>query len=103
MVGKVELLDRRMFVRRCVVCGYDGALLRGGAAERCARCGTDLRLRPARSYAEMEGFIGLPVTIDAPALEPLRQQRLIHRWLAFCFFAMLFLIAVAYLASAAVP
>ena len=102
MVGKVKTLNRRMFVRRCVACGYDGAMLHGGAAERCARCGCDLHLRPARSYAEMEGLIGHPLTIDAPMSEPRKQERLIHRWLAFLFFAMLGVIAIVYLTSAAV-
>lgn len=102
MVGKVQTLNRRMFKRRCVACGYDGALLRGGSAERCARCGCDLQTRPARSYAEMEGLIGHPLTLDAPMSEPRRQERFIHRWLTFLFFAMLGFIAIVYLASAAV-
>ena len=101
MVGKVQTLNRRLFVRRCVACGYDGALLRGGMAERCARCGCDLRKRPARSYAEMEGLIGHPLTIDAPLSQPRKQERLVHRWLAFLFFAMLGLVAFIYLAAAA--
>ena len=101
MVGKVQTLNRRIFVRRCVACGYDGALLRGGQAERCARCGCDLRKRPARSYAEMEGLIGQPLTIDAPMSKPRRQERLVQRWLAFLFFAMIAAMAMVFLASAA--
>ena len=100
MVGKVKTLNRRIFVRRCVACGYDGALLRGGRAERCARCGCDLKERPARSYAEMEGLIGQPVTIDSPMSEPRKQERLVNRWLSFVFFAMLGLVGLIYLAAA---
>ena len=61
MVGKVRTVNPDLYVRRCVACGYDGALLQNGRAERCARCGCDLHLRPARSYAEMEGLIGQPI------------------------------------------
>ncbi|MCZ6835596.1 MAG: hypothetical protein O7G85_07465 [Planctomycetota bacterium] len=89
-----------MFVRRCVACGYDGALLRGGMAERCARCGCDLSKRPARSYAEMEGLIGQPLTIDSPMTKPRKQERLINRWLAFLFFMLLGAVAFIYLAAA---
>ena len=99
----MKTLDHTMFVRRCVACGYDGALLQGGRATRCARCGCDLRERPARSYAEMEGFIGQPVTLDSPLDKPISQEKLIHRWLAFVFFALLMLIGIAYLSSAAMP
>ncbi|UCD76702.1 MAG: hypothetical protein JSV91_07200 [Phycisphaerales bacterium] len=99
----MKTLDHTMFVRRCVACGYDGALLQGGRAARCARCGCDLRERPARSYAEMEGFIGQPVILDSPREHPVPQEKLIHRWLAFLFFALLMLIGIAYLSSAALP
>lgn len=103
MVGKVRTVNPDLFVRRCVACGYDGALLKGGQAERCARCGCDLRLRPARSYAEMEGLIGQPVTLDSPYLPERREQRLIQRWLAFLFFVMLGLLLMVYLFAAAIP
>ena len=66
MVSKVQTINRRLFTRRCLACGYDGALLQDGQAPRCARCGCDLRRRPARSYAEMEGLVGKPLTLDAP-------------------------------------
>lgn len=102
MVGKVKSLDHRLFARRCVCCGYDGELLRGGTAERCARCGCDLRIRPARSYAEMEGLIGQPLTLHAPLDDDIRRhERIIHRWLAFLFVAMIGLLAIVYLSAAA--
>jgi hypothetical protein len=101
MLSRVQTLDRRLLTRRCVACGYDGALLRGGQAERCARCGCDLRVRPARSYAEMEGLLGQPLTIDSPMSKPRREERLIHRWLAFLLIALIGVMLVAYLAAAA--
>ena len=103
MVGKVRTVNPDLYVRRCVVCGYDGALLQNGRAERCARCGCDLRLRPARSYAEMEGLIGQPITLDSPSPPRYREQRLIQRWLAFLFFVVLGLLLMAYLVAAAIP
>lgn len=103
MVGKVRTVNPDLYVRRCVVCGYDGALLQNGRAERCARCGCDLHLRPARSYAEMEGLIGQPITLDSPPAPGSREQRLIQRWLAFLFFVMLGLLLMAYLVAAAIP
>lgn len=93
--------DQDVMVRRCVACGYDGSLLRNGRAARCARCGCDLRLRPARSYAEMEGLLGDLGPIPAPASEQRRQERLLHRWLAFLFFSMLAMMIMLTLASAA--
>jgi hypothetical protein len=100
MPGRVQTLDRRMLTRRCVACGYDGALLRGGHASRCARCGCDLRQRPARSYAEMEGLLGLRIEApEDPGLER-GQERLLHRWLAFLFFTLLLIVAMMSLASA---
>ncbi|MHC4992564.1 MAG: hypothetical protein ACYTGC_16460, partial [Planctomycetota bacterium] len=93
MVSKAQTLDRRLFARRCLACGYDGDLLRGGRAEYCARCGCDLVRRPARSYAEMEGLVGCPLTIDSPLARPRRDERLTHKWFAFLFFAALLMIA----------
>ncbi len=88
------------------MCGYDGVLLRGGAAERCARCGCNLIERPARSYAEMEGLLGQPMTLHAPLAdhdiaELPSEERLIHRWLAFLFITMIGFIALLYLTAAA--
>ena len=56
MLSRTRTLDQRLMRRRCVACGYDGSLLRNGFATRCAKCGCDLRKRPARSYVEMEGL-----------------------------------------------
>jgi hypothetical protein len=103
MLEPLRTLDRRLLMRRCVACGYDGALLRGGQAMRCARCGCDLRQRPARSYAEMEGLLGHPMTVQAPfeAQDHQRQEHLIHRWLAVLFLAMIGIVAIAFLSAAA--
>ena len=101
MHGNLRTLDRRMLVRRCVACGSEGALLHGCQSRRCARCGCDLRRRPPRSYAEMEGLLGMA----APPLpeeigEERVQERLLHRWLAFLFFSLLVMVAMMSLASA---
>lgn len=103
MIGNLEQSDRRLFVRRCVACGYDGELLRGGQAPRCARCGCDLKARPARSYAEMEGLLGEPAASGHPLSAQRREQRCIQRWLAFLFIAVLGLLGLAYLSAAALP
>lgn len=79
-----------------MACGYDGALLRNGEAERCPRCACDLISRPPRSYAEMEGLIGQPIrvsnTTDAGTPPDARQ---IERWLLFAFLAIIFIISIA--------
>jgi hypothetical protein len=108
MLGKLKSLDRRLLTRRCVSCGYDGALLRGGQAKRCARCGCDLHQRPARSYAEMEGLLGHPTPLPSSEIHRLglgarRDETLIHRWLAFSFLTMVFLVVLACVLAAAVP
>jgi hypothetical protein len=78
--------------------------------DRCVRCGCDLRERPPRSYAEMEGLIGQPLTLDAPLAslnadphEPFQtfRGRLIQRWLAFLFIAMIGLICLIGLSAQA--
>jgi hypothetical protein len=109
MVGRVRTLDRDLLVRRCVSCGYDGSLLLAAQAERCVRCGCDLRERPPRSYAEMEGLLGQPLSTDpvtaddADSFEVLRgrEQRLVQRWLAFLFVVMLGLICLVCLSAEA--
>ncbi len=101
MTTDVRINHPRLFTRRCVVCGYDGALLRGGYAERCARCGCDLQDRPARSYAEMEGLVGHPVRFERPGAEQQHAQQLRHRWLVFVAVALLGLVAIVYLTAAA--
>jgi hypothetical protein len=90
-----------MLVRRCVACGYDGALLDGGHAAWCARCGCDLRARPARSYAEMENLVGQPLTLHTPKARSTNESRLIERWLLFVFLVLLGFVAVVALAAAA--
>lgn len=101
MVERVKTLDRRLLRRQCVVCGYDGTLLKGGQVAHCPRCNCDLRDRPARSYAEMEGLLGQPLTIDAPNAQQPRQERMIHKWLAFLFVAFLGFITILLLTRAA--
>lgn len=97
----VQTVDDRLLQRFCVNCGYDGTLLRNGAADECARCGCDLRERPARSYAEMEGLVGQPVTLDSPTHRNWREEQFIQRWLVFLFVVMVGFITLLYLASAA--
>ncbi len=104
--GQPGTLQQHLLQRQCVACGYDGALLRDGAAARCARCGCDLRRRPARSYAEMEGMVVRAPQRRVPPPEKRSrdlQRPLLHRWLAFGFFAMglLLLLLLVYLAVAA--
>ncbi len=102
MTAKTSTTDPRLFKRLCVMCGYDGTLLRAGQATRCARCGGDLRRRPARSYAEMEGMVGYPADREATTpMGPRYEQRLIYRWLAFLFLAMLGFVVLVYLSAVA--
>ena len=108
MLGKLKSLDARLLRRRCVGCGYDGALLRGGAARQCPRCGCDLRRRPARSYAEMEGLLGPAYLLDRvkqPRKPPTPRPapRLMYRWLGFAFGGLLLLISIIYLSAAVWP
>lgn len=107
MLENVSILDDRLLKRRCVECGYDGALLRGGDAQRCARCGCDLRTRPARSYAEMEGLLGVPMTLDLQltggSLTGEWNGNLLHRWLAILFLFLIFAMLTGFLAAAALP
>ena len=107
MVGKTRSVNRDLFVRRCVSCGYDGALLKAGEAARCARCGCDLTERPARSYAEMEGFEEGSITIGPDSAKrwsrSAREPQLIQNWLAFLFFMLLGLLLLISLVAAALP
>ncbi len=102
MVGRTTTLDPRLLRRQCVACGYDGALLRNGHAPRCARCGCDLRQRPARSYVEMEGLLGgcRPARPSPRRADPPPEARMIHRWFAFLFLAMLGLVMIILLSAA---
>lgn len=83
-----------------MACGYDGALLRNGMAPRCARCGCDLRKRPARSYIEMEALpprVVRRVLVEHTAPQP----RLTQRWSFFLLLMLGALVMVVYLAAAA--
>jgi hypothetical protein len=99
MLSKTRTLDDRLLRRRCVACGYDGALLRNGFAARCAKCGCDLRKRPARSYVEMEGLPGArPGGMRPSGFDG--QPSVLSRWCAFLFLAMMVLVAIIALSSA---
>ncbi len=100
MLSTTRTLDQRLLRKRCLACGYDGALLRNGLAPRCVRCGCDLRQRPARSYVEMEGLpdISRP---RSQQRDPNVEVQLVHRWVAFMFLVMFGLVMVIYLSAAA--
>ena len=100
MLQQATTIDARLLVRKCVACGYDGKLLRNGQAPRCARCGCDLKERPARSYAEMEGLINHPTNLEAPLSNPPQERRFINRWIVFLFFATICIIALIQLTTA---
>jgi hypothetical protein len=109
MLGDVKTLNHRLLARRCLECGYDGAILRGGLAEQCPRCGCDLRRRPPRSYAEMEGLIGLPLAVDgrAPGSSATlgsasAADTIVQRWLVFLFIWMAMIVAIVCLTAAAI-
>lgn len=96
MAEKVRDLQTRLLRRRCVACGYDGALLRNGIVDRCPRCACDLHNRPPRSYAEMEGLIGQPIRVsNSTDGTPSPDSRQIERWLLFAFLAIIFVISIA--------
>jgi hypothetical protein len=98
MAGSLKTVSTRLARRRCVSCGYDGALLRNGLADRCVRCGCDLYERPARSYAEMEGFVEIEpepedLTPSPPATA--EEARTIERWLVLCLGSAILIVAAA--------
>ena len=100
MLSPTDTIEQRLLRRKCVACGYDGALLRDGMAPLCARCGCDLRERPARSYIEMEGFPPLPPRTSRRH-DPDVEAQLVHRWVAFMFLVMFGLVMIIYLSAAA--
>lgn len=107
MLDHVRTVDRRLFTRRCVSCGFEGTAINRPQRHRCPRCGCNLGQRPPRSYAEMEGLLGTPVLVRDRSEQPRRQRSgndsLLQRWLAFLFLAMLGLMAIVYLSAAAIP
>ena len=107
MVGKAQSVRSDLFVRRCVLCGCEAALLRDGLADTCPSCGCDLRKRPARSYAEMEGLAGPPVAVNSLLFDHgqagSRAGRIGQRWLSFLFLVVVGLAAMIYLAATALP
>lgn len=100
MLQQATTIDARLRVRMCVACGYNGKLLRNGSAPRCARCGCDLRKRPARSYAEMEGLIHQPVTLDSPSINRQNNQRYFNKWILFLLIAAIGIFAMIQLTAA---
>ena len=99
MLSDTKTPEHRLLRRRCVACGYDGALLRNGFASRCAKCGCDLRKRPARSYVEMEGLPGVyRRKIGPTGVDP--EPHILSRWLTFLFLAMLMLAVIIALSTA---
>ena len=101
MLGKLKRLPSSLLVRRCVACGYDGALLRSSETRRCPRCGCDLKKRPARSYAEMEGLVPGAALCSKPMIWPRDEMHLTHRWLVFMFFWAILVGAITCLSMAA--
>jgi hypothetical protein len=99
MAAKLQSVKRDIFVRQCLECGYDGELLRDGHAPRCPNCGCDLRQRPARSYAEMEGLAG-PA---GPSPMATRYAATVQRWLVFLLVVLVGLILTMHLVDAAIP
>lgn len=95
MSTPLRTTPHRHLARRCLRCGYDGALLKDGRAPRCSRCGCDLRERPARSYAEMEGFT--PIAGASKARRERAEQRVIERWLAVVVVALMIVVGAAVL------
>jgi hypothetical protein len=98
ILSRVGSLHHRLLQRRCVACGFDDGPLGSPRFEQCPRCGCDFSERPPRSYAEMEGLVGQPVTIDAPMRNQYQQQRLFRRWVVFAFFSLAVLGSLVYLA-----
>lgn len=103
MVGRLKTQQHRLLTRRCLSCGFDGTCIRTRQVDACPSCGCDLNERPPRSYAEMEGLLGQPLTLDAPMTTEVRESRVIQRWLAFLFVAAVGLLAIVALSAAAVP
>jgi hypothetical protein len=108
VLGKAhQFVQRDLFVKRCVFCGYDGALIRSGRTDRCVQCGCDLRERPPRSYAEMEGIVAPPVTVNSLLFDHghagEERRRVGPRWLSFLFLVVVGLSLLVYLVAAAMP
>ena len=101
MAEKLKLIGSQLFSRRCVACGYDGALLRSAQATECANCGCDLRLRPPRSYAEMEGLVTDPRAMFDRPRAAAAPGRVLHRWIALCILFLIALVTIVFLAAAA--
>ena len=77
------LLERRHTRRRCVQCGLAAEAIPASQLDECPRCGCDLRSRPPRSYADMEGLRELdgpsPAALDA--MVRARAETAAARWL----------------------
>ena len=100
MEARVKSLREHLYSRRCMMCGYDGPQVQNHDLDFCIECGTDLRHRPPRSYAEMEGFLGQAVTIDSPLNDPRRRYRLMRHWFAFLMLTLSGVVLIGYLLAA---
>jgi hypothetical protein len=89
--GRFDVLQRR-----CLGCGYGGEQVERDAA--CPRCGCDFTIRPPRSYAEMEGFVGDPMPIE-PVDSTASRDRLLGRWALFVAFSLGLLLSLLYLTA----
>lgn len=92
--GRIDIMQPR-----CLACGSAVDHFAVDRESTCSRCGCDFLLRPPRSYAEMEGLIGEPVTIDQVESEPRISDRLIGRWALFVAFSLGLLISLLYLTA----
>jgi hypothetical protein len=77
------LLERRHTRRRCVQCGLAAEAISATQVDECPRCGCDLRARPPRSYADMEGLREMegPAPAALDALARARAEAAAARWL----------------------
>lgn len=100
MLGRVKTSSAtRLHARRCVQCGGEAQNSPGFRSASCPRCGCDFRLRPARSYAEMEGLIETRPILRRGAEE--LEATVIERWILVIFAsAILIVVAVSLLVRA---
>ena len=87
---RTSTIQARHLTPRCLDCG--AACHRPGPQDRCPGCGSDLRERPARSYAEMEGLVEVtPAPMRQDALREWRETQVLERWLLMAFATALLL------------
>ena len=87
---RTSTIQARHLTPRCLDCG--AACHHPGPQDRCPGCGSDLRERPARSYAEMEGLVEVtPAPMRHDALREWRETQVLERWLLTAFATALLL------------